>query len=67
MIELTMKECENIYGGWVNPLLLTVESPSTMGFIGNDITLKYTLISPIDNSIISSPLGSNNLNNINFL
>ena len=67
MIELTMKECENIYGGWVNPLLLTVESPSTMGFIGNDITLKYTLISPIDNSIISSPLGSNNLNNISFL
>ena len=58
MIELTMKECENIYGGWINPLLLTVESPSTMGFIGNDISLKYDLISPIDNSIISSQLGS---------
>ncbi|MFR5267295.1 hypothetical protein [Clostridium sp.] len=67
MIELTMKECENIYGGWINPLLLTVESPSTMGFIGNDISLKYDLISPIDNSIISSQLGSNNLNNISLL
>ncbi len=67
MIELTMKECENIYGGWVNPLLLTVESPSIMGFIGNDITLKYNLLNPIDNNIMSNSLGSNDLNNISFL
>ena len=67
MIELSMKESENIYGGWINPLLLTVESPNTMGFIGNNITLKYDLINPINSSIMSNPLGSNNLNNINFL
>lgn len=32
MRELTIKECENIYEGWINPLLLTIESPNTMVF-----------------------------------
>lgn len=67
MKELTIKECENIYGGWVNPLLLTVESPNTMGFLGNDTIYKYNLLNPLNENFASSNLGSNTLNNYNFL
>ncbi len=67
MKELTIKECENIYGGWINPLLLTVESPNTLGFLGNKDIYKYNLINPMNSTNGTILLNQLSINDYNFL